>query len=301
VSADADRCFDLLAGRAALVALHERERVDEAVGIAQRAAALRDVREAVRRLGEIGSPDGLVARAPEELGRNSSFDRVLISRLHERELIPHVLWERESGDANLPTGRVQIGYPLVELEAAEQRRAVLVDAGAQRLTPVLLRDAFRWLSYVVAPIVVNGIAIGLLHADATHSGRALTPLDREVAAHYGNGLAHAYELVVLRHKVRQHRDTQLAAVRAMNRRIEAIDADGPLSIRTDDRPLADPLTSREQEVLDLLGRGMTNAAIASRLVVSDSTVKFHVKNVLRKLGATSRADAVARAMRSDAR
>lgn len=55
------------------------------------------------------------------------------------------------------------------------------------------------------------------------------------------------------------------------------------------------LTDREREVLDLVARGLTNAEIASRLVVSDKTVRNHVSNVFAKLHVTSRAGAVARA------
>jgi DNA-binding NarL/FixJ family response regulator len=57
------------------------------------------------------------------------------------------------------------------------------------------------------------------------------------------------------------------------------------------------LTSRESEVLQLLALGMTNAEIATRLHISAHTAKFHVGAVLGKLGARSRADAVARAAR----
>jgi DNA-binding NarL/FixJ family response regulator len=55
------------------------------------------------------------------------------------------------------------------------------------------------------------------------------------------------------------------------------------------------LTDREREVLDLLARGLTNAAIARRLVVSDKTVRNHVSNVFAKLHVADRAEAVARA------
>jgi DNA-binding NarL/FixJ family response regulator len=55
------------------------------------------------------------------------------------------------------------------------------------------------------------------------------------------------------------------------------------------------LTDREREILDLVARGLTNAAIARRLVVSDKTVRNHVSNVFGKLHVADRAEAVARA------
>ena len=55
------------------------------------------------------------------------------------------------------------------------------------------------------------------------------------------------------------------------------------------------LTDREREVRDLVARGLTNAEIARRLVVSDKTVRNHVSNVFAKLHVAGRAEAVARA------
>ncbi len=55
------------------------------------------------------------------------------------------------------------------------------------------------------------------------------------------------------------------------------------------------LTEREREVLDLVARGLTNAAIARRLSVSDKTVRNHVSNVFAKMHVADRAEAVARA------
>ena len=55
------------------------------------------------------------------------------------------------------------------------------------------------------------------------------------------------------------------------------------------------LTEREREVLDMVARGLTNAAIARELVVSDKTVRNHVSNVFAKLHVAGRAEAVARA------
>lgn len=54
----------------------------------------------------------------------------------------------------------------------------------------------------------------------------------------------------------------------------------------------DSLSERELEVLRLLATGLSNSAIGSELFISATTVKFHVSNIMRKLGATRRAEAV---------
>jgi NarL family two-component system response regulator LiaR len=60
--------------------------------------------------------------------------------------------------------------------------------------------------------------------------------------------------------------------------------------------LGQDLSQREQEVLELLAKGLSNAEIAERLFVSVAAVKYHVSNVLSKLGATNRTEAVALAL-----
>jgi DNA-binding NarL/FixJ family response regulator len=59
-----------------------------------------------------------------------------------------------------------------------------------------------------------------------------------------------------------------------------------------------PLTSREREILELIAEGANNRVIAVRLAISRHTVKFHVAAILAKLGAGSRAEAVALALRT---
>jgi DNA-binding NarL/FixJ family response regulator len=57
------------------------------------------------------------------------------------------------------------------------------------------------------------------------------------------------------------------------------------------------LTDREREILSMLARGLTNPQIAERLMISVSTVNFHVHNILDKLGAKTRTEAVTIAAR----
>ncbi len=61
--------------------------------------------------------------------------------------------------------------------------------------------------------------------------------------------------------------------------------------------LAEPLTRREREVLQMLAAGLGNKEIAARLAISDHTAKFHVASILGKLGAATRTEAVALGIR----
>jgi NarL family two-component system response regulator LiaR len=63
-----------------------------------------------------------------------------------------------------------------------------------------------------------------------------------------------------------------------------------------DQPGGD-MTDREREILALMIEGISNSEIAERIFVSQSTVKFHVSNILSKLGVSSRTEAVAIAVK----
>lgn len=66
--------------------------------------------------------------------------------------------------------------------------------------------------------------------------------------------------------------------------------------RLQEHPADARLTTREDEILDLLGKGLRNHEIADVLGISDETVKTHVKSVFRKLGVSDRVEAVREAI-----
>jgi DNA-binding NarL/FixJ family response regulator len=63
-------------------------------------------------------------------------------------------------------------------------------------------------------------------------------------------------------------------------------------IELDSAPSEHELSPREREVLELIALGLANKVIATRLGISEHTVKFHVASILTKLGAGSRTEAV---------
>jgi DNA-binding NarL/FixJ family response regulator len=71
----------------------------------------------------------------------------------------------------------------------------------------------------------------------------------------------------------------------------------PVSAAPDGDPGFASLTPREREVLGLLGRGLTNAAIARELFVAEKTVKTHVSSILAKLRLADRTQAALYAAR----
>ena len=70
-------------------------------------------------------------------------------------------------------------------------------------------------------------------------------------------------------------------------------------IKTDDAGEGKNLFSREKEVLDLLVQGFSNTEIAEKLIVSPSTAKAHVGNILNKLSVTDRVQAAVKATKYD--
>ena len=88
-----------------------------------------------------------------------------------------------------------------------------------------------------------------------------------------------------------HAGESLLAPSVTRRMIESF-LERPRVLEAGEQQRLAALTSREQEVLLLLARGLTNAEIASELYVSETTVKTHVGRVLMKLGLRDRVQAV---------
>ena len=286
----------------------EREIVE--ADYVRRSDALERVGDAIRRLGEIGSPQGILDRAAEELGTSSALDRVVLGEVRGDGLHVRSIWSSEEPEGaaasleELRASPIRLEYPLVEDEVARAQRTQIVQArGARSRGARRLGEVLGWDSYVVAALVVQGQTVGLVHGDAAASGRRLDALDAEVLSRYAEGVAGVFERSVLREMLQQHHHELRSAVEWMSARLgQLAGTDGDWSAvgvgAAADSGLADALTARELEVLQLLARGQTNLEIARTLVVREGTIKYHVKNILRKLGATSRADAVARFARA---
>ena len=284
----------------------EREIVE--AGYVRRSDALERVADAVRRLGEIGSPQGILDRAAEELVASSEFDRVMLAEARGDELLVRAVSSAEdpAGAAavleQLRAAPVPLEYPSIEHDVARRQRTEIVQARATRSRAARrLIEVLDWDSYVVVALCVQGNTVALLHAAAPATGRALDALDAEVASRYAEGLAGVFERAVLREMLRLHHHELRSAVGWLSARLGQLatgagewtaPANGP------DTGGVEALTSRELDVLRLLAKGQTNLEIAHALVVREGTIKYHVKNILRKLGATSRADAVSRYARA---
>jgi DNA-binding CsgD family transcriptional regulator len=277
----------------------------------RRSDALERVRDAVRRLGEMGSPQGILDRAAEELGTSSQFDRVLISEVHDRTLQARTIWAQDRKDdalqalAVLKDAPIRLEYPLIEDDVAARQQLEIVDVQALRSRAAgKLVTTLGWDAYVVAALTVQGTTVGLLHADTMASGRPLDAVDAEVVRRFAEGLSGVFERAVLRETLQLHHEELHVAIMWIRGRLGQLAADaadrGAAASAAADSAIVDTLTARELEVMQLLARGQTNQAIADALVVREGTVKYHVKNILRKLGATSRADAVSRYVRASA-
>jgi DNA-binding NarL/FixJ family response regulator len=85
---------------------------------------------------------------------------------------------------------------------------------------------------------------------------------------------------------------------AMSRQVTARLMKGFADLSRQRSELVESLSEREIEVLRLVAEGLSNKAVAQSLSISENTVKYHMRNVLQKLGAQNRTEAVTHAIRA---
>ena len=255
---------------------------------------------ALRRLQGAASLETLFRDAAVALCESAGFDRAAIFSLRGRSLV----LESAHPSAELAPEPLQLGPWLHESEVLRQRRPLLVeDASSDPRALGLLAGA---RSFVAAPIVCQGRALGLIHADCALSEEPVTEFDRDTLWAFAEGFGYAVERSVLADRLRAQSERVVALVRSAEASVGDLStaeiqlgADARRQPARSTRPPHDDcfdaeLTRREREVLGMLAEGETNARIAQRLVVSQDTVKTHVKHILRKLGVHNRSQAVSR-------
>jgi LuxR family transcriptional regulator, regulator of acetate metabolism len=282
----------------------------------ERLAALEAVQAAADRLAEAGPVSEIVDRGPGEAARALALDRVVLSRVDDGALVADAV-HLADGDAArtleaLRAAPVRLGYPLFEAEMLRRRRAVVVEApGPDDADRHAFAAVMAWGEHVAAPIVLEARVIGFFHGDRAQSGAPLREADRDGLWRFALAFAQVFERAVLRRRLRiQRQELRQVAAWADARTSELSDGaidlaadrdpsagDDPVRAQDGDPALRDLLTRRELDVLEHMVRGETNADIARALVVSEGTVKFHVKNILRKLHASNRAEATSRYLR----
>ena len=142
---------------------------------------------------------------------------------------------------------------------------------------------------------------GLALADVTDQAAVVLLADQPDQAQVAQALRNGVRAVLPREISTQQLQ---AALRAVTAGLIVVHPDEVVTLlptltssATEIAPLAEPLTKREREVLQMLAAGLGNKEIAARLAISDHTAKFHVASILGKLGASTRTEAVAIAIR----
>jgi DNA-binding CsgD family transcriptional regulator len=241
------------------------------------------------------------------------FDRAILFRAEGPELVAESVGfegDPDWGGAVLEfadRARPPLNQATVESDASRRRRPVLVrDAQRDAHTYRPLVVATDTQSYVAAPIAPNGEVIGFLHADRYFTGQVVDELDRDVLSAFAEGFGCAAARTTLLDRMRsEHRRVRqmLAAAEAAMDRIcdsrialERVTAEPEQPARRRDAATAS-LTPRQRQIIELMADGATNADIANRLVLSQDTVKFHVRHILKRMQAANRAEAVSRYLR----
>ena len=290
--------------------------------------ALARAANAPRRLGEVlgrleSAPSNVadLIKLGPQLTQHLGFDRAIFSRVLDGVWTSEVVfvvddpkWAEEINRAGQDAPQPLIPG-LHETEIVRRREAMIV-TDVQRDSRVHrpIADASRSNSYVAAPITSGNRVVGLLHADCYVQGRDPDTADCEALVAYSQGL----QLALSRARAAE----QLQTIGMELRKVANDCLDGVANVHDftrergvglapNDYPRAgrvaktavenirDVLTSREGQILGLMAEGLSNGRIATQLVISEGTVKQHVKHILRKLRVGNRVEAVSLLFQSD--
>jgi DNA-binding CsgD family transcriptional regulator len=296
------------------------ERVHRLAAIEAGLAPLRFIRD----------PDELLERACDALVHCGGFDRALLSRVEDSTWRPWKSYARHQGPLEREFGQwmatgpeIPLDHLLLESEMVRRHAPALVKhPDTDPRVYQALVEAAGHAPYVAAPIMPTGRVIGFLHAD--NEPGPVTELDREVLGAFADGFGQIFERAVLLRRLQDQRSQVRAALITVENVLEDLAnaelelaghgggddvnaglGDGPAMLGRHPfgfsagrgSRLESLLTARELEVLELMATGATNSRIAAQLVITDGTVKSHVKRILRKLPAANRSEAVARYLR----
>ncbi|MBA2349238.1 MAG: hypothetical protein H0V81_13195 [Solirubrobacterales bacterium] len=275
------------------------------------------VHDAMQILRGCETPEALIVAAPRELCNACGFTRAMISRVRGSLWDPVAVEVRDGVDDEIDAFRdyieaVQIPLDHLLLETDLVRRRVpglVTDVATDARTYQPLAEVSRSTSYVAAPILPTQRVIGFFHADRFGEPVPVDAQDRDVLWTFAEHFGLLFERSVLierleEQRVRLHEAFTGAAsgIAELNEAELELVRRGPLADlpalagqrRAGTSRIDTLLTRREREVIDLLVSGATNAVVAHQLVVSEGTVKSHLKRILRKLHVTNRAEAVAK-------
>lgn len=246
-------------------------------------------------------------RAASEACRTLGFDRTMIFRLSGSLLVieaTHFVgraeWARDC-HAHAEQHPIDLGRDQLEAEMLRRRAAAIVTdpmSDPNAWAPIVRQ--IETPGYVVAPVMVRGEVVGTVHSDTQITGRQIGLIERDALAAYATGLGYAIERVLLIDRLHAQRAAMQRVIDSTDLTIsEFLSAERASPFASPPPPPANrarrlvELSRREQEVLDLVLTGATNAEIAANLVLAVDTVKFHIRSILRKFGAANRAQLIA--------
>ncbi len=287
-----------------------------------RAGVRTEILRTLARLDAVTPSAELSRQAPNALREAVGFTRVMISRARGSQWFPDTIGVADGADPGAAEfarfaraeNQIPLGAGLAETRMLRRREPVLVrDAGSDPRTYKPLVRVTRSPGYVAAPIIGDGRVIGFLHADRADQHSPVTVGDRESVSLFAGEFGVLFESAVLRERLRANRLEVNRLLADLRSGLDALGHGDPLLVSARTAPPASAnaaampaprrdalLSSREREILELIARGATNAAIARELTISAETVKTHVSSILRKLRVVSRAGAVARYLQLNA-